>query len=1019
MEHGSNPFRRPSVTGSRIFSSLGRAIVRHPWYPIVFWVLLLVIAVPAIVRVDSVTTNSATTLPSNAPSVIAQNKIDQLFPSEGNGSDTFVLLVGPGVGTASGQPAVLAVGQAISTDSRLTYVSSVSTVYSAYQEYLDGQAQLALGFLAEALHTTPSLPTTINESAGLVWSAPAVYVNTWLDLVNNETLTPAEANAPAFNQTWQELAEDSPAALPMLAAFYNGSSSGSGFNSSATSTCLAVDPITTVTQCADQAGRNALPAEIVELIPGLANESLPLFVLQNLGIENYTVEVAVHEVTVEFLSTTTGIPAGWLGAVWTEFPGAIGGTAAVADWTTSIADGSPSLYPLPVPATLTASFQSPNGDATLIIVGFTVSDGYIAPNGSAPVFDDLRQINSIVPPVLQKVDPAGSIQYYQTGPSYLDDNENTLLSSNLVIILPLTVTVLILITILYFRAPGAPLVTFTSIGIALALGLAAVYLVGKYVTQFDVTSITLVDTFVLGVGTDYSVFLVARYREELMHGADPKQAVVTTVTWAGESIATSGATVIVATAAMAFSGIALLSQWGIALSMAVLITLLLALTVTPALLALIGPRLFWPYTGKRFARQAERTRTAQASGRTYFARAGRVATRHPKAVIGVILLVSVPLVFVALNVPLSYNFYAQLPNDQPAAVGLQHLETEFGPGYVFPTIILVTFEKPLVVGNTTNALEFTDVDQIQGILNHTSGISSADSLTGIGGASLSTWLNYSTLPPAVRIDLQAVLPQYVGSDNRTVWFTVTPSSDGLSNAAVSSLNAIESRLGAFAQQHPEVEAVYYGGGSSTIKDLAVQTTAATERMILAATIGLFLVLFLVLASLAIPPIALASIGLSISWAYAITYLLLGKLQGVPIFFFVPTILFVLILGLGMDYNVFILTRVREERGKYSGTPQPIVSAVTYTGGVISAAAVILASAFLVLGTSTFTLLEAIGLAVGLAVLLDAMVIRTYLVPAILALGKTGIWWGPKRLQRLRAPPAESSPQGAPEPPTGQ
>jgi putative drug exporter of the RND superfamily len=472
----------------------------------------------------------------------------------------------------------------------------------------------------------------------------------------------------------------------------------------------------------------------------------------------------------------------------------------------------------------------------------------------------------------------------------------------------------------------------------------------------------------------------------------------------------------VATVAMAFSGIALLSQWGIALSVAVLITLLLALTVTPALLTLIGPRLFWPYTKSRFARQAEKSRTASQAGRTYFARAGRVSTGHPKAVIAVILLLSIPLIFVALNVPLSYNFYAQLPSNQPAEQGLQHLEMEFGPGYVFPTIILVTFEKPLVVGNTTNATEFTDVNAIQSIMNHTAGVSAADSLTGIAGAPLSSWLNYSTLPPAQRINLQGVLPQYLGRDNRTVWFTVTSSSDGLSNAAVTSLNAIESSLTSFAHQHPEVQAVYYGGGSSTIKDSAVQTEASTERMIIAATIGLFLVLFLVLGTLAIPPIALASIGLSISWSYAITYLLLGRLQGLPIFFFVPTILFVLILGLGMDYNVFILTRIREERGKFSGTAQPIVRAVMYTGGVITAAAVILASAFLVLGTSSFTLLEAIGLAVGLAVLLDAMVVRTYLVPAVLALGKGGIWWGPKRLQRIQAAPPEPAAGAPTEPP---
>lgn len=986
--------------------------MRHPWYPIIFWILLLVIAIPAIIHVDSVTTNSATTLPSNAPSVLAQNKIDQLFPSEGGGSDTFVLLTGPGVGAASGQSTVLAVDNALENDSRLTDVSSVSSLYSAYQGYLDGEARLALGFLHVALGASPSLPAAVNDSAAFVWGPPALYDSVWLNLVLNESVPSTEANAPAFNQTWGMLSAEAPETLPVLAAFYNGTASGPGFNSTTTSTCWSSAPESRLVACSDLAGRASLPAAIAQLFPGTANQSLPLFLLQNLGIENYTLESSLHNATVNYLAVTTGMPADWLGAVWSEYPSGTASSGAVITWTTAIADASPSLYPLPVPAALSSSFVSPNGDATIIVVGFTVSDGYTAPNGSTPVYDDLAQINSIVPPVLHQVNPSGTIQYYQTGPSYLDDNENHLLSSNLVIILPLTVTVLILITILYFRAPGAPLVTFTSIGIALGLGLAAVYLVGKYVTQFDVTSITLVDTFVLGVGTDYSVFLVARYREELIHGADPKQAVVTTVTWAGESIGTSGVTVIVATVAMAFSGIGLLSQWGIALSLAVTITLLLALTVTPALLVLVGPRLFWPYTGKRFAAQAERTRTAQASGRTYFARAGRIATQHPKAVIGVILLVSVPLIFVALNVPLSYNFYAQLPSDQPAAQGLHHLESEFGPGYVFPTIILVTFEKPLVVGNSTNATEFTDVNTIQGMMNHTAGITSADSLTGTGGAPLSTWLNFSTLPPAERINLEGVLPQYIGSDNRTVWFTVTPSSDGLSNAAVSSLNAIEAKLSSFGQQHPEVRAVYYGGGSSTIKDLAVQTAAATERMIIAATIGLFLVLFLVLGSLAIPPMALASIGLSISWSYAITYLLLGKLQGVPIFFFVPTILFVLILGLGMDYNVFILTRVREERGKSYGTPRPIVQAITYTGGVITAAAVILATAFLVLGTSSFTLLEAIGLAVGLAIILDAMVVRTYLVPAALAWGKGGMWWGPERLQRVRTPPTEAPPNAA-------
>ncbi|MCI4348034.1 MAG: MMPL family transporter, partial [Thermoplasmata archaeon] len=972
---GVDTARRPPVVGSRIFSALGRGIVRHPWYPIIFWVLLLVIAVPAIIQVNSVTTNSATSLPNSAPSVIAQAKIEKLFPTQANGSDTFVLLTGAGVGTNTGQPTVLAVTNALASDRRLVDVTSVSSIYSAYQDYLAGQTQLALGFLGGALHSSPSLPLAVNQSTMLVWGPPALYVSVWVNLVQNGSVPPSQANPQAFNQAWGMLAFQPAPAQAVLAAFYNGSPSGAGFNQTSAA-CLSSMPLANVAACADASARAALPGAVTQLISGGKNQTLPLYTLRALGIQNFTAEPAIHAATAGYLGFEAGIPVGWLGLVWNEFPLGAGSSSAIAKWTGTIANGSAALYPLPVPPALTAAFVSPAGNAALIVVGFTISDSYTAPNGSTPVFDDLSRINAIVPPVLKQVNPSGAIVFYQTGPSYLDQNENHLLSSNLQIILPLTVTVLILITMLYFRAPGAPLVTFTSIGIALALGLGAVFLIGKYVTQFDVTSLTLVDTFVLGVGTDYSVFLVARYREELVNGAEPQQAVITTVTWAGESIATSGVTVIVSTSAMAFSGIALLSQWGIALSVSVLITLLLALTVTPALLTLLGPRLFWPYTRERFARQAAHSRSATSEGRTYFARAGALATGHPKAVLAVILLISVPLIYVALNVPLSYNFYAQLPNSQPAAQGLQHLEQQFGAGYVFPTIILVTFERPLVVGNTTDAGEFADLAAIQGLMNHTSGITAVDSPLGIGGAPLATWINYSTLPPAQRVNLQGLLPQYIGNDGRTVWFTVTPSSDGLSNAAVSSLNAVEGRLASFAPQHTEVRSIAYGGAASTVKDLGVQTAAATERMAIAATIGLFLVLFLVLGSIAIPPVALATIGLSIGWAYAVTYLLLGKIQGVPIFFYVPTILFVLILGLGMDYNVFILTRVREERVRDPTPLRPITRAVTHTGGVITAAAVILASAFLVLGTSTFTLLEAIGLAVGLAVLLDAMVIRT-------------------------------------------
>ena len=174
-------------------------------------------------------------------------------------------------------------------------------------------------------------------------------------------------------------------------------------------------------------------------------------------------------------------------------------------------------------------------------------------------------------------------------------------------------------------------------------------------------------------------------------------------------------------------------------------------------------------------------------------------------------------------------------------------------------------------------------------------------------------------------------------------------------------------------------------------DLQQQTALATERMALAVSIGLVIVLLVVLRSWLIPLLAVATIGVSIGWAWGITNVVFTQLLRYPLFFYVPTILFILILGLGIDYNIFLSTRVREERLKGRSSREAVVQAVAATGGIITAAAIILAGAFAILTAGSFILLKAIGFAVATAILLDAMVVRTYLVPgALQMLGDPGL-----------------------------
>jgi uncharacterized membrane protein YdfJ with MMPL/SSD domain len=1012
----ATPARAPT-RGEGLFGALGRGIVRHPWYPIVLWIVLLVLALPFLGRVGSVTTNSATTLPSTAPSAVAQAEIDRWFGNSSSGSDSLLLLTGSNLTGPVGQASQIALTRAIASDRNLTDVSSVASLYSSYQAYLNGTARIGLGAIAAATATTPvaPLPVAVNGSAQLLWGPPALFLRAWEGLVaGHPGTTPSTWNYPAYNATLAQLGGNASSNL-VLTTFYAGPRgvpvpAPSGFNGSA---ACGTAP-STAENCSDGVARASLGAILPQLVPNPADRAVPAAVLAGLSIANFTAPAAQRAVAVDVLANSTGLPAPWVSDLWNAFPSGSASPAGLSAWTWGlVANGSLSTYPVPVPASIRSSFLDPAGDAALILISFSVPDSTTTAGGANPDFNDVDAIGRLVPTVLATTDPQHTIGYAQTGGAPLDETETQVLNSSLAILLPLTVLVLIGITMLYFRAPLTPAITFGGLGIAIVLGLGGVVLIGTFVTHVDPTALTLQNTFVLGVGTDYSIFLVARYREELWKGADPREAVVTTVTWAGQSIATSGATAVIATLALAFSGVALLSQWGMALSLAVLIAVLVSLTLVPALLTLVGPRAFWPMTGDRFAQMATATVKRRSEERTYFFRTARRVQRRPRTVVALVLIASIPLLFIALTAPISFDFFGQLPRGHPATDGLASLSNHFGAGRAFPMVVLVTFAAPLLVGAQPNATEFIDVNALEQSLAGLSGVAAVDSLTSPTGAPLPAWLSYPSDPPALQAQLQGLASQYIGSDQSTVWFTVYPTASGLSAAAVALLGPLRGTVNGFAADHPEVVGSAIGGGAAETSDIQQQTSLATERMALLVSLGLLLVLFVVLRSWIIPPMAVATIGLSIGWAWGVTNLVLGNLFGIPLFYFVPTVLFILILGLGIDYNIFLLTRVREERLHGRPASEATVHGLAATGGIITAAAIILASAFAILTTGSFLLLKAIGFAVATAVLLDAMVVRTYLVPAALFLLGERVWQLPGRRRRASAAPAPSTPEEGP------
>jgi RND superfamily putative drug exporter len=1007
--------------GGRAFQRLGRGIVRHPTYPILFWVVLLLASLPLLAHLGSSTQNSASNVPSSAPSSVASAELARLFPNSSTPSSSLLTFTSANITDPQGQAAVLAVTWGLQNDTKLRDIGAISSLYSAYQQYLEGETELALGAIGPALGGTPGIEGATNASASLFWGPPSAYFSVWENLVTSHPSTaPSSWNYPAYANVSASFAS-SAASSEVLGVFYSGLPGGApGFNSSVpangTGDCAALynsfvsGPSGGSLGCADRTARATGSGILPALAPNVSARAVGNGVLTQLGLLNFSSLQGQRNASAAALSIESGLPARWLGTVWTEFPSGSSTLGGLAAWTSKVSDGPVLSYPLPIPPGIRSNFLSPDGRMTIVVVAYSVDDSTTTSSGDEPIFDDVAEINRVAPLALNSVDPHHAVLFEQTGPAALDADESSVLTASLAIVLPLTIGLLVAITILYFRSPVAAAVSFGSIGLALGLGLGGFVLLASIFGKFDQTTITLENTFVLGVGTDYSIFLVARYREELRKGAPSHEAVVTSVTWAGQSIATSGGTAILATLALAFSGVGLLSQWGETLSVAVLITVLVALTMVPALLTLLGPRVFWPQVGERARRAAELSEERRKTENTYFFRAARLSQRRPKTIIALVLLASVPLVYVALVSPLGYNFYQQLPSNAPATEGLSNYGQHFGPGAAFPMDMLVTFQAPLLAHGAPNVTEFADLASLTALVNGTSGVASVSSPVGPYGAPLSAWIGYATAPPAEQQELSGALSNFVGIDGRTVVLDIVPSAPGLSSEAVTLLDHLKDKVGSFASSHADVASVAYGGGASVTSDLASQTALATERMVLAVSIGLLIVLFVVLRSWLIPPMAVATIGLSIGWAWGATQLLFVKLLNLSLFFFVPTVLFLLILGLGIDYNIFLLTRVREERLRGHGSREAVIQAVASTGGIISAAAIILAGAFASLAAGDFVLLQAIGFSVAAAVILDATVVRTYLVPASLQLLGDRVW----QLRGGSKPPTADGSSTAPE-----
>jgi RND superfamily putative drug exporter len=630
-----------------------------------------------------------------------------------------------------------------------------------------------------------------------------------------------------------------------------------------------------------------------------------------------------------------------------------------------------------------------------------------------------------------------------------------------------TIILVLVILLIIYRSPVAALLPLIAIGCSF---LASMGILG-FLGQAGVKFFTLVEAYlvviIFGVGTDYCLFIVSRFREELKKTGSGT-ALSYSMRHIGPVIAASALTVIVAFLCLGLSRFGMNKTSGYALALGIGVTLLAGLTLVPALMSLFGKYLFWPAWASRLHRE----------GKFSWARIGEWIVRRPLVfALPIIILLLIPYIGFA-HFTQTNDIISQMPASTPSVRGYKLMEQHFPIGELSPEYLLIASPG----GNVTGTDSLQSINEIAQSLQTVSGVSRVDYYSapagplselaaqvrlfgdGIGPGTLGN----TALLQTVSQTLQGLVLQYPGitqspnfqqaqvglaevsalSDQitaasmselpallaqlKTAVYDVADSLDGLVdefnltvntpftasilgtyfstdgttariNLALTTspyapetvdtiLNIRETAAQSIASSDLSGSTYYVGGEGAIRADIMITNDADFGVVVGAAIAGILIVIIILLRSLVAPLYMVATVLLNYGATLGITaWIFTGILKQSGMIYMLPIFIFIVLVALGADYNIFLVSRIREEAHQ-----RPLKEAVTHalanTGGVITSCGIILAGTFATLTTSSLQMVTQIGTAIAIGIIIDTFIVRALLVPSIAALVGRWNWW---------------------------
>lgn len=641
-----------------------------------------------------------------------------------------------------------------------------------------------------------------------------------------------------------------------------------------------------------------------------------------------------------------------------------------------------------------------------------------------------------------------------------------------------TLVTIILVTVLLlivYRSPVAILLPLITI---VCSYLVAIGLLG-FMAQAGMQVPTLAEAYlvviVFGVGTDYCLFMVSRFREELAH-SDHAKAQHAALCHIGPVLAASALTVIVVFLSLGISRFGMNKTTGYAMALGVAVTLIAGLTLTPALVSIFGRKVFWPV----------RNLQTHTGGRFSWHTIGKWVVARPVLTAVPILLVLLLPYFALPKLSLSAGVVGQMPQGVDSVSGFNIFKERFPSGEFSPLYLMVQMPNGQTYDYTSHGMEISslanDLAQVDGVYRidyynaPSAGLNELSAqlqtvvlqlsqgnlpntldvlLTTIGGTMQALPLQYPAVLQSQNFtnavgalqQIQVALPQLQSGSNieqamsqlqvaltllisglnglsaefnlaldtvfsaalKATYFSVDGTvsrvniilkDDPYASAATDTVNLLRNTAQISLVSLPQLSSasavLYLGGEPATRADMLSINNSDFVRVAILAIIGILVVIVLLLRSLLAPLYMILTVLLNYGTTIGIVaWLFIGLMHKESVVYMIPLFVFVILVALGADYNIFLMSRIREETHKMP-IKDAVATAVGGTGGVITACGIILAGTFATLMTSSMPVVFEIGAAIGLGILIDTFLVRALLVPAIATiLGRYG-WW-PSRL----------------------